>query len=300
MAVVKIPDLGGATIDGIDVGGFISAKFLKSPAETKQLFDNASDFKFRDDDIMLCAYPKTGTHLIFDILMSVLTKSAKPDAPHKLMTMLECESPEDIDKLPSPRVINSHFPYRYLPVKDMRAEQIKTVLCCRNPKDTAVSYYNHMHGIKHYSYDGKWEDWLPVYIQGKMEYGKYTDYLTEWENAIKEGIGFPLHVVYYENIKLNGHDEIDKLAKFLGVELDGALKQDIMKACSFESMASKEIPEDIASNFFKTHFRIFRKGEIGDWKNWFTDEQNTLFEEVWKQEMKHSTIFEFIYTDPRV
>jgi hypothetical protein len=51
----------------------------------------------------------------------------------------------------------------------MKAKQIKTILCCRNPKDTAVSYYNHMKGIKSYEYDGKWSDWLPVYLQGKCK-----------------------------------------------------------------------------------------------------------------------------------
>jgi hypothetical protein len=54
----------------------------------------------------------------------------------------------------------------YLPLKDMKDKQIKTILCCRNPKDTAVSYYNHMKGFKSYEYDGKWKDWLPVYLQG--------------------------------------------------------------------------------------------------------------------------------------
>jgi hypothetical protein len=58
---------------------------------------------------------------------------------------------------------------RYVPLEDMRAKQIKTVLCLRNPKDTAVSYYNHMKGLNIYEYDGKWEDWLPVYMQGKCK-----------------------------------------------------------------------------------------------------------------------------------
>ncbi|XP_045171746.1 sulfotransferase 1B1-like [Mercenaria mercenaria] len=299
MTAIQVKDIGGATIDFTDVGGFIASKFLKPPNETKQLFDNAPNFTFRDNDLMLCTYPKTGTNWMFDILMMTLNKSAEPIRQNKLMTMLENESPEDIDKQPSPRVINTHYAYRYLPLKDMRAKQIKTVLCCRNPKDTAVSYYNHMNGVKYYNYDGKWADWLPVYLEGKMEYGKYTDYLLEWEKAIKAGVGCPLHVVYYENLKLNCDKEMDRLLKFLGVEMEDGLKQQIMKMCGFESMAAKEIPKEITDIFFKKNFRIFRKGQVGDWKNWFSDEQNAMFDEMWEKEMKDSTMFDFIYTDPR-
>lgn len=52
----------------------------------------------------------------------------------------------------------------------MKTKSIKTVLCIRNPKDTAVSYYNHMRGISMYEYEGKWEDWLPVFADGKCKY----------------------------------------------------------------------------------------------------------------------------------
>ena len=44
------------------------------------------------------------------------------------------------------------------------------MLCLRNPKDTAVSYYNHMKGLNIYEYNGKWEDWFPVYTQGKRKW----------------------------------------------------------------------------------------------------------------------------------
>jgi hypothetical protein len=35
-----------------------------------------------------------------------------------------------------------------------------------------------------------------------VAFGKYSDYLLEWEKAMKGDVGFPLHVVYYENLQL--------------------------------------------------------------------------------------------------
>ena len=39
--------------------------------------------------------------------------------------------------------------------------------------------------------------WLVLY---SVEYGKYSDYILEYERAIAEG--FPVHVVKYEDMKL--------------------------------------------------------------------------------------------------
>ncbi|XP_060587376.1 sulfotransferase 1B1-like [Ruditapes philippinarum] len=300
MTSVRIKDLGGATMRAIDVGGFITSNFMEELGKEKQIFDKVPYFKFRKDDLMLCTYPKTGTNWIYEILMMILKKSTEPIKDFKDDLMLDCQSAELIDIQPSPRVVNCHHPCRYLPLKDMKDKQIKTILCCRNPKDTAVSYYNHMKGFKSYEYDGKWKDWLPVYLQGKLEYGKYTDYLKEWEKEIQNGVGYPLHIMFYEDMKINGTEEIEKLLKFLGVEIDANLKNNILQQCDFDSMVErKKIPPGAIEMFMKSDFRLFRKGQVGDWKNWFTVAQNEMFDEIWEKEMGGSCFSKFIYTDPR-
>jgi hypothetical protein len=34
---------------------------MKPPEETKQIFEKVPEYKFKDGDLMLCTYPKTGT-----------------------------------------------------------------------------------------------------------------------------------------------------------------------------------------------------------------------------------------------
>ncbi|XP_053376632.1 sulfotransferase 1B1-like [Mercenaria mercenaria] len=261
--------------------------------ESQQLFDNVPNYKFRNDDLMLCTFAKTGTKWVFEIIMMILNRSAKRIDTNKVTTMLECVTAEETDQQPSPRVVNCHFPPRFLPLAGIKAKQIKTVLCLRNPKDTAVSFYNHMKGFKAYDYDGKWEDWLPVYLQGNLEYMKYSDYLLEWQRELLNGPGFPLHIMFYEDLKMNGREELDKLLKFLDIQLDEQLKNDITDMCGFKKMT-----EDKAETYeySKPGFKFFRKGQVGDWRNWFTVAQNEMFDKIWENVTKGLEMFKFKYT----
>lgn len=59
--------------------------------------------------------------------------------------------------------------FRYLP-QEMKKKQTKTILCARNPKDTAVSYFNHLKGLTGYGYsEGKWENFPKLFLEGKRK-----------------------------------------------------------------------------------------------------------------------------------
>ena len=60
MTEALVADAGGATSKMIDVGGFIHPSFMKTPAEIKKVFESVPKFKFREDDLMLCTFAKTG------------------------------------------------------------------------------------------------------------------------------------------------------------------------------------------------------------------------------------------------
>lgn len=60
----------------------------------------------------------------------------------KGVAMLPIKTPENIDELPSPRLINSHCYFRHLP-QEILEKKNKIIFVNRNPKDVAVSYYHH-------------------------------------------------------------------------------------------------------------------------------------------------------------
>ena len=61
MSTIFVPDDGGDTIAMTDVGDYKTPPFPAKDASTiKKLFDDMPNVKMREDDIMLCSFPKTG------------------------------------------------------------------------------------------------------------------------------------------------------------------------------------------------------------------------------------------------
>ena len=87
----------------------------------------------------------------------------------KSKQMLEHERPETLDVITSPRILNSHLSFRFLP-EQLLQKRCRIIHIVRNPKDAVVSLYNHDVGVKCYGYDGKWEDFLPLFLDDKCEY----------------------------------------------------------------------------------------------------------------------------------
>lgn len=61
MTEIFVEDDGGSTVKTYDVGGYRVPKFGKRIAEIKDIFDNVPNIAVRDDDYVLCSYPKTGS-----------------------------------------------------------------------------------------------------------------------------------------------------------------------------------------------------------------------------------------------
>ena len=72
-------------------------------------------------------------------------------------------SPEEIDKLPSPRVVKSHLPFYLLHPELLYTS--KVVYVARNPKDVMVSYYFHHKLIKWPGFTGNMEEFVEYFMQ---------------------------------------------------------------------------------------------------------------------------------------
>jgi len=51
----------------------------------------------------------------------------------------------------------------------MSDKKTKTVLCLRNPKDTAISHFHHLRGFRGYEYNGKIENFIRPWVDGKCK-----------------------------------------------------------------------------------------------------------------------------------
>ncbi|KAJ8309422.1 hypothetical protein KUTeg_014296 [Tegillarca granosa] len=100
------------------------------------------EMEVKENDIFINAYPKAGTHWVWEISKMLLKGKAEYEEAIKETAMIEFNSPEMLQKLPPPRVFNSHLYFRNLP-RDIIKKKCKIIFVNRNPKDICVSYYHH-------------------------------------------------------------------------------------------------------------------------------------------------------------
>jgi len=163
----------------------------------------------------------------------------------------------------------------------------KIILTTRNPKDTAASYYNHNYNLKEVNgYNGKFNAWFDLYMEGNVEYGCFLDYHLSWYKAIRENPSHPIFIVRFENMKEDLPREIRAMAKFLEADLSDEMVDSIAKAAGFDSM------QNTYSGLSK---KLMRKGQVGDWKNWLTVAQSEQIDSDIDKKLRH-TEFRYRYT----
>ena len=85
-----------------------------------------------------------GTHWVWEVISMLLAGRADYEPRAKELLMLDiCPLPK-LNKLPAPRVLNSHLPFYMLPTRQLRARRVKVVHVYRNPRDVMVSLFHHM------------------------------------------------------------------------------------------------------------------------------------------------------------
>ena len=238
----------------------------------------------RNDDVLLLAYPKSGTHWLWEVINMVVNENTTYMKVNKEEFFLEANKQEKLATIKSPRVLNSHLTLKLLP-REILTKKIKIIFVARNPKDVILSDYWHNHQLnKLIGFDGSFNDFFQYFLEEKTLFGSWFDYMLKYQKDFAENPELPVHIVMYENIKEDPVKEIKNVAKFLGKDLNKDLCAEIAEKCSFNQLKNAKPPP-----FHQTRTpggSLFRKGVIGDWKNYFTVAQNELFDKVFKEKAK--------------
>ncbi|KAK3801313.1 hypothetical protein RRG08_023584 [Elysia crispata] len=282
MEVVHLPDGGGNTLKALKYKGRLW------PAFAPESIRGVETFKSRDGDAIVVAYPKSGTHWVWE--MTRLLQAGKTDVPmiEKDDGMIEDVLPEKLESQSSPRALNTHAHFELMPKEVLNKKNCKLIYVTRDPRDVAVSYFNHHRKlVQYYEYKGQWKDYFPLYLSGKVDYESWFAYTRGWEQGIKDNPDLQVHVTSYEALHENTNEEVKKLAQFLGASTDETFISDVVKMTSFDSMKVSKGKNETFKGKDQTEAPImYRKGKVGDWKNWFTVAQSEQFDETFEQEMK--------------
>ncbi|KAJ8308661.1 hypothetical protein KUTeg_013535 [Tegillarca granosa] len=283
MPVVYLTDDGGARLRCLDIDGYIIPTFNIIPNH-EQEYRSMPEWQARDDDLMVCAYPKSGTHWIWEVMCMLLQGNAKRIEGIKEACMLEGLAKKTFDEMKSPRIINTHIYFKHLP-KDFLRRHCKIIYMVRNPKDVCVSFFNHHTKILEYEFDGTWENYVPRFLKGDVDYGSWFDYTLDWERSTRRK-----HGVSNTCCILRDNETVKRLAKFLEVDLDESVLKQIDEMCQFDKMKKEKNKNENPDEWKDKEPGMYRKGQVGDWKNWFTVAQSELFDSVYDQKMKNSKV----------
>uniref|UniRef100_A0A8C0P7X5 Sulfotransferase n=2 Tax=Canis lupus familiaris TaxID=9615 RepID=A0A8C0P7X5_CANLF len=132
-------------------------------------------------------------------------------------------------------------------------------------------------------------EWIIPSI-GSVCWGSWYDHVKGWWKAKDQ---HRILYLFYEDLKKNTKHEIQKVAEFIGKNLDDEILDKIVHHTSFDVM--KENP---MSNYSSVPAKIMnhsvspfmRKGIVGDWKNHFTVAQNERFNEDYKKKMADTNL----------
>ncbi|KAK3731276.1 hypothetical protein RRG08_025818 [Elysia crispata] len=285
--VVELPDGGGNTLRVKKYGGRFWPDF---PSES---IIGVESLLAREDDVILVSYPKSGSHWVWEIICFLMAGTTEIVVADKEVGMIGLVRPELLEAQPSPRILNTHAHFELMPRDVFNKKTCKLIYVTRDPRDVAVSYYNnHKKLVQYYSYTGHWKDYLTLYLNGQVDYESWFAYTRGWEQGIRDNPDLLVHVTSYEALHYDITGEIYRLAKFLGVEVDAPLVEQIVSETSFATMRQTKGAREIFGGVRPSSPVMYRKGKVGDWKNWFTVAQSEQFNAVFDQEMAGTKAFE--------
>ncbi|KAK4716131.1 hypothetical protein R3W88_014469 [Solanum pinnatisectum] len=142
----------------------------------------------------------------------------------------------------------------------------KLIYLCRNPRDTFISMWHFANNLRlHYQDTNSIEEMFNLFCEGWILYGPF------WNHKPK-----------IQKIQLK------RLAEFLECPLsieeeNCGVVDEILRMCSFENLSNLKVNTNGKLSTGEENKMFFRKGEIGDWKNYFTtkmrDKINHIIEE---------------------
>lgn len=262
---------------------------------------SAIQYKPRDGDVFVMTYPKCGTNWTMFIVHNILSRGKEHSSVVEFRLMCPFIELTGAGAALNPSrtgPIMTHLPLSVFPP----VNNAKYIYVARNPYDCAVSYYHFLKGLTPKTVaDVSFKSFLPLFLSGKVIYGDYFDHLLPWyERKNEDNVLF----ITYEQLKADTRAQVLKIADFLGEDHGSALREDnallekVLHACSLETMklffsespmegvkkilektCEKSAPPEVLKNMDTELVEMHegsgfvRKGIVGDWRNYFTEEQ---------------------------
>jgi aryl sulfotransferase len=280
------------------------------PEKTRELHNHHfnstiwNDFAFRDDDIVIATYAKSGTTWVQQIVAQLLFQGTEDLEVAEMSPWLDLRVPPKEVKLPAVEAqTHRRFLKTHLPVDALvYSPKARYLYIGRDGRDVVWSMYNH-----HANANALWYQALndtpgrvgPPIEPPPADIRRYFhDWLERdghpfwpfWENvrswwAIR---GLPnLLLLHFADLKADLPGQVRRIAAFLDVPIDERRWPAILEHCSFDYMkahATKSVP--LGGAFWEGGARTFvHKGTNGRWRDTLTEADCHWYEEAARREL---------------
>lgn len=235
------------------------SKEIEWPKKTRDLHSHHFDstmwdgFDFRDDDIIIGTYGKSGTTWTQQIVGQLIFNGDPDVDTAGLSPWVDLRLPPKEVKLPAiQEQTHRRFLKTHLPVDALNfSPKAKYLYLARDGRDVAWSMYNHHKNANDMWYGALNES--PGLVGPKIE--KPTDNVVEYYREWVSKDGFPfwsfwesvstwwaikdlpnVKLIHFADLKKDMPGEMRKIAEFLEIDIDESKWDDIVKHCSFDWM----------------------------------------------------------------
>ncbi|XP_036601952.1 bile salt sulfotransferase [Trichosurus vulpecula] len=262
-----------------------------TPFNIKFLKYCRDEFVVKDNDVVLVAYPKSGTNWVIEIISLIRCKGdntwvqsipiwdRSPFVETESGQQQLCKEEEN-----GARFYTSHLPTQFFP-KSYFHSKAKVIYLMRNPRDAVVSFYHFSKATKFYKSTETFSQMLEMFSQGTVPYGSWFDHVRGWL-SFRENENFL--ILTYEELLQDLRRNVDKICHFLGTKLKEEEVNLVLKNASFSVMKDNKMANySIISDDLMDHSQgsMMRKGIAGDWKNYFTVAQSEAFDKLFQERM---------------
>ncbi|XP_010499319.1 PREDICTED: cytosolic sulfotransferase 7-like [Camelina sativa] len=264
-------------------------------------------FEPQDTDIVIASFPKSGTTWLKALTVALLERSKHSssddhplllDNPHGLVPFLELifetSKPDMTNISSSPRLFSTHVAFQTLR-EALKNSPCKIVYVWRNVKDVLVSFWYFKCAILKIKEEGSMlESLFESFCGGVINHGPFWEHvLSYWKGSLED----PKNVLFlkYEELKTDPNVQLKKLAEFLGCpftveEEESGSVEEILDLCLLRNLKNLEINKTGKTARGSDHKTFFRKGEVGDSKNYLTPEMEKRIDMIVEEKFRGSDI----------
>jgi aryl sulfotransferase len=233
-----------------------------------------NDFAFRDDDIVVATYPKSGTTLTQQIVAQ-LVFGGDPTiygAAAKLSPWLEFRLSHDAMDIATAqthrRFLKTHLPVNHLVV----SPKAKYIVVARDVRDVVWSFHHHqINTVRRNSERSAAPDVRQYYhdfLDGAGQQFPYWSHIQSWWDVRHLPNLLTLH---YADMIVDLPAAVRRIAAFLAIPIDAALFPKILSHCSIEHMRKVAQDDPSLNQVFREGSKTFiNQGTNGRWRDVLT------------------------------